>query len=174
MKRKWNFANIKCKWNFAKFENVNVNFQRIWNEISFEIHWKLQREKVFDSNEKRFCISKKIPRLWRVGESKRTYNLQFSVEFPQLQSFPDAIWWKTNFLTISIPNSRGLGTGQVLPMRTLSMVLGTYTTISLWIISTTCTGYPCRNAVIPFETTIFSKSYDWAAYGGPVEWTITG
>ena len=157
MKRKWNFANFNYKWNVAKFGNANVNLQRIWNEIAFEIHWKLHREKVFDSNEKRFCISKEIPRAWSVGESKRTYKLQFSVEFPQLQSFPDAIWWKTNCLTISISNSRGLGINQVLPTRTLNTVLDTYATISLWSISTTCTGYPCRNAVIPFGKTICSE-----------------
>ena len=157
MKLKWNFANFNYNWDVAKFGNANVNLQRIWNEIAFDIHWKLHREKVFDSNEKRFCISKEIPRVWRVGESKRTYNLQFSVEFPQLKSFPDAIWWKTNCLTISISNLRGLGTGQVLPTRTLSMVLGTYATISLWIISTTCTKYPCRKEVITFETTICSE-----------------
>ena len=157
MKLKWNFANFNYNWDFAKFGNANVNLQRIWNEIAFEIHWKLHREKVFDSNEKMFCISKDITRVWRVGESKRTYNLQFSVEFPQLQSFPDAIWWKTNCLSISISNWRGLGTDQVLPTCTLSTVLSTYATISLWSISTTCTGYPCRNEVIPFETTICSK-----------------
>ena len=66
---------------------------------------------------------------------------------------------KTNCLTISISNSCGLGTGQVLPTRITSMVLGTYATISLWNISTTCTGYPCRNAVIPFKTTICSKRW---------------
>ena len=157
MKHKWNFASFNYNWDVAKFGNAIVNLQRIRNEIAFEIHWKLHREKVFESNEKLFCISKEIPREWRVGESKRTYNLQFSVEFTQLQSFPDAIWWKTNCLTISISNSRGLGAGQVLPTRTPCMVLGTYTTISLWSISTTCTGYPCRNKVIPFETTICSK-----------------
>ena len=157
MKRKWNFANFNYKWNVAKFGNANVNLQRIWNEIAFETHWKMQREKVFDSNEKRFCISKEIPRAWRVGDSKITCKLQFSVEFPQLQSFPDAIWWKTNCLTILISNLRGIGTDQVLPMRTLSMVLVTYATISLWSISTTCTGYLCRISVIPFETTIGSK-----------------
>ena len=157
MKLKWNFANVNYNWDVAKFGNANVNLRRIWNEIAFEIHWKLHREKVFDSNETRICISKEIPRAWRVGESKRTYKLQFSVEFPQLQSFPDAIWWKTNCLTISISNSCGLGTGQVLPTHTPSMVLGTYATISLWSISTTCTGYPCRNKVIPFKTTICSK-----------------
>ena len=37
----------------------------------------------------------------------------------------------TNCLTISISSSRGLGTCQVLPTRTLSMALGTYATISL-------------------------------------------
>ena len=41
----------KCKCKFAK----NLK----WN--AFEIHWKLHREKVFDSNEKKLCISKKIP-----------------------------------------------------------------------------------------------------------------
>ena len=61
MKRKWNFANFNYKWKVAKFGNANVNLQRIWNEIAFEIHWKLHREKVFDSNEIRICISKEIP-----------------------------------------------------------------------------------------------------------------
>ena len=157
MKRKWNFANFNYKWNVAKFENANVNLQWIWNEIAFEIHWKLHREKVFDSNEKGFALEKRYQGLEGVGESKRTYKLQFSVEFSQLQSFPDAIWWKTNCLTISISNSRGLGTDQVLPTRTLNTVLGTYATISLWSISTTCTGYLCRNAVITFGKTICYK-----------------
>ena len=61
MKLKWNFANVNYNWDVAKFGNANVNLQRIWNEIAFDIHWKLHREKVFDSNEKRFCISKEIP-----------------------------------------------------------------------------------------------------------------
>ena len=60
MKCKWNFASFNYKWNVAKFGNANVNLQRIWNEIAFEINLKLHREKVFDSNEKRFCISKEI------------------------------------------------------------------------------------------------------------------
>ena len=75
----------------------------------------------------------------------------------QWQPYPDSIWWKTNFLTISILNSSRLGTDQVLPMCTISTVLSTYPTISLWSVSTTCTGYPCRNAEIPFETTICIK-----------------
>ena len=50
---------MKC----CKIWNANVNLQRIWNEISFEIHWKLHREKVFDSNETRICISKEIPQV---------------------------------------------------------------------------------------------------------------
>ena len=137
----------KCK---CKFEQ-NSKWNCIWNSL------KIAQRESFWLQWQRFCISKEIPRVWRVGESKRTYNLQFSVEFLQLQSFPDAIWWKTSCLTISISNLCGLGTGQVLPMRTLSMVLGTYATISLWSISTTCTGYLCRNKVIPFETTICSK-----------------
>ena len=62
MKRKWNFANFNYKWNFAKFENANVNLQRTWNEIAFEIHWKLHREKVFDSNEKGFALAMKSQR----------------------------------------------------------------------------------------------------------------
>ena len=61
MKLKWNFANFNYKWNIANFGNANVNLQRIWNEIAFEIHWKLHREKVFDSNEKGFGIGKEIP-----------------------------------------------------------------------------------------------------------------
>ena len=137
----------KCKCKFAK----NLKWNCIWNSL------KIAQRESFWLQWKRFCISKDIPRAWRVGESKRNYKLQFSVEFPQLQSFPDAIWWKTNCLTISISNLRRLGTDQVLPMRTFNKVLGTYATISLWNISTTCTGYPCRNAGILFETTIFSK-----------------
>ena len=137
----------KCKCKFAK----NLKWNWIWNSLktaqweSFWLQWK------------RFCISKEIPRAWREGESKRAYKLQFFVEFTQLQSFSDAIWWKTNCLTISISNLRGLGTDQVLPTCTLSIVLSTYATISLWSVSTTCTGYPCRNAVIPFEKTICSE-----------------
>ena len=61
MKLKWNFANFNYNWDVAKFGNANVNFHRIRNEIAFEIHWKLHREKVFDSNETRICISKEIP-----------------------------------------------------------------------------------------------------------------
>ena len=136
----------KCKCKFAK----NLKWNSIWNSL------KIAQRESFWLQWQRFCISKDIPREWRVGESKRTYKLQFSVEFPQLQSFPDSIWWKSNCLTISISNLRGLGTDQVPPTRTLSMVLGTYTTIRLWIISTTCTGYPCKNAGIPFKTTICS------------------
>ena len=130
----------KCKCKFVK----NLKWNCIWNSLniaqgeSFWLQWK------------RFCISNEVPSLWRVDESKRTYKFRFSVKFPQLQSFPDAIWWKTNCLTISIPNLCGLGTGQVPPMCSLSKVLGTCATISLWSISTTCTGYPCRNTVIPF------------------------
>ena len=59
MKRKWNFANFNYKWNVATFGNANVNLQRVWNEIAFEIHWKLHREKVFDSNEKGFASAKR-------------------------------------------------------------------------------------------------------------------
>ena len=40
------------QWNDATFENANGNLQRIWNEISFEIHWKLHRKKNLDSYEK--------------------------------------------------------------------------------------------------------------------------
>ena len=87
--------------------------------------------------------------------------LQFSVKLPQLQSFPDAIWWKTNCLTVSILNLRGLGTVQVLPASTPSMVLGTYATISLWSISTTCTGYPCRNKVIPLKQLFVPKGREF-------------
>ena len=61
MKLKWIFANFNYNWDVAKFGNENVDFQRIWNEIAFEIHWKLHREKVFDSNEKSFCFSQEIP-----------------------------------------------------------------------------------------------------------------
>ena len=137
----------KCKCKFAK----NLKWNCIWNSLEIA-----QRES-FWLQWKRFCISKEIPRVWRVVDSKRTYKLQFSIEFQQLQSFPDAIWWKTSCLTISISNLCRLGNDQVLSMHTLSMVLVTYATISLWSISTTCTRYPCRNAVIPFKTTIFSK-----------------
>ena len=137
----------KCKCKFAK----NLKWNCIWNSL------KIAQRESFFSNEKGFCISKEIPRAWRVAESKRTYNLQLSVEFPHLQSFPDDIWWKTNCLTISISSSHGLGTDQVIPTHTLSMVLGTYETISLWSISTTCTGYQCRSIVIPIKTTICSE-----------------
>ena len=61
MKLKWNVANFNYNRDVAKFGNANVNLQRFWNEIAFEIHWKLHREKFFDSDEKRFCISKDIP-----------------------------------------------------------------------------------------------------------------
>ena len=61
MKLKLNFANFNKNWDVAKFGNENVNLQRIWNKISFEVHWKFHREKVFHSNEKRFWISKEIP-----------------------------------------------------------------------------------------------------------------
>ena len=57
MKNKWNFANFNYNWKVAKFWNANVNLQRIWNEIAFEIHWKLHREKLFDSNEKCFALA---------------------------------------------------------------------------------------------------------------------
>ena len=53
MKRKQNFANCNYNWDDAKLVNSNVNLQRIWNEIEFEIHWKLHVEKFFDSNEKK-------------------------------------------------------------------------------------------------------------------------
>ena len=59
LKLKWNFANFKCKWNVAQFENANENLQRIWDEIAFEIHGKLHREKVFDSNERGFALAKR-------------------------------------------------------------------------------------------------------------------
>ena len=59
MKLKWNFANIIYNWDVVKFGNANVNLQRIWNEIAFEFHWKLHREKVFDSNEKVFALAKR-------------------------------------------------------------------------------------------------------------------
>ena len=59
MKREWNFANFNYIWDVAKFWNANVNLQWIWNEIVFEIHWKLHREKVFDSNEKGFALAKR-------------------------------------------------------------------------------------------------------------------
>jgi len=60
MKLKWNFANFNYNWDVAKFGNANVNLHRIWNEIAFEIHWKLHREKVFDSNETKICIIEEI------------------------------------------------------------------------------------------------------------------
>ena len=157
LKFKWNFAIVemqmkcckiwKCKWNVSN----NLKWNCIWNSLIFA-----QRES-FWLQWKRFCISKEIPREWMVGESKKTYKLQFSIKLFQLQSFPDAIWWKNNCLTISISVSCGLGNVNTPPTHTPSMVLGTYATISLWSISTTCTGYPCRNKVIPFETTICSK-----------------
>ena len=59
MKLKWNFANFNYNWDVTKFGNANVNLHRIWNEIAFEIHWKLHREKVFDSNEKVFALAKR-------------------------------------------------------------------------------------------------------------------
>ena len=68
LKKHLNCAKLKCKWNVAKFEmqmkcckiwNANVNLQRIWNKIEFETHWILQREKVFDSNEKGFALAKR-------------------------------------------------------------------------------------------------------------------
>ena len=79
----WNeiFANIKYNWEVAKFGNSNVNLQRIWNEIAFEIHWKMHREKVFESNKTRICISKEIPRAWRVGESKELTICNFPSNF---------------------------------------------------------------------------------------------
>ena len=59
MKLKWNFTNVNYNWDVAKFGHANVNLQRIWNEIAFEIHSKLHREKVFDSNEKGFALAKR-------------------------------------------------------------------------------------------------------------------
>ena len=59
MKLKWNFANFNYNWEVAKFVNANVNLQRTWNEIAFEIHWKLHIEKVFESNEKVFALAKR-------------------------------------------------------------------------------------------------------------------
>ena len=59
MKLKWSFASFNYNWDVAKFGNASVNLQRIWNEIAFEIHWKLHREKVFDSNEKGFALAKR-------------------------------------------------------------------------------------------------------------------
>ena len=89
------------------------------------------------------------------GWVKKNLHVAIFCQIFAIKSFPDAIWGKTNCLTISISNLCGLGTGQVLPTRTPSMVLGTYATISLWSISTTCTGYLCRNKVIPFEKNYF-------------------
>ena len=59
MKLKRNFANFNYSWDVAKFGNSNVNLQKIWNKIAFEIHWKLHQEKVFDSNEKCFALAKR-------------------------------------------------------------------------------------------------------------------
>ena len=142
----WKNWIFKCK--FAK----NLKWNCIWNSL------KIAQRESFWLQWKRFCISKEIPRAWRVSESKRTYKLQFSIKFPQLQSLPDAIWLKTNCLTISIWNSCGIGTDQVLPTQNLSTIISTYATISLWSISTTCNGYPWRNEVITFKITICSKS----------------
>ena len=58
LKCKWNFAIVEMKMKCCKIRNSNRNLQRIWNEIAFEIHWKLHREKVFDSNEKGFALAK--------------------------------------------------------------------------------------------------------------------
>ena len=46
------FAIFKMQMKFLEIWNENGNFQRIWNEIAFEIHWKCHRDKVFDSNIK--------------------------------------------------------------------------------------------------------------------------
>ena len=81
MKLKWNFANFNYNWDVAKFGNANVNLQRIWNEIEFEIHWKLHREKVFDSNEKGFALAKRSQGLGGWVSQKELTSCNFPMNF---------------------------------------------------------------------------------------------
>ena len=74
-------------------QNLKMKME-ICKEFEMKLHLKFIEnctERNFLTPMKNVCISKEIPRVWRVGKSKITYKLQFSVECPQLQSFPDSI-----------------------------------------------------------------------------------
>ena len=144
---------MKC----FKVWNANGDLQIIWNEFAFEIHWKLHREKVFDSNDKGFALAKTSQESGGWVSQKELTSCNFPSKFHSYSLSQMPSDGKLNCLTISISNSCRIGTDQVLPTHTLNTLLGTYETISLWRISTTCTWYPCRNAVIPFKTTICFK-----------------
>ena len=81
---------------------------------------KVKPYRTIKHNNQPRCVSQKELTICNFPSNFRNYSLS------QMPS--DG---KTNYLTISISSSRGLGTCQVLTTRTPRMVLGTYATISL-------------------------------------------